>query len=447
MFIDVAKYKIKAISNSSVKELVFVLLLSLNFIISFRVFNHTLLQATGKIVETVYLALMFLYILSRIINRIVSNDYRLNGFQLMFSIYLLLPILPAISSQIVWDQPFYLGFVSFRDFYLIGSALLLYNFTIRNIRNLLYIEKAMVFTAWFTLILFFITSTFINPSAFLDSNVVSYSANRGGVLLFKFNMGFIFFGAIYYFVRYFKKRNIFHLIFSLLFLSYIVFERQDRSSMIAVTFVMGFYFFTNVKLKRQVLYILGSIIPIVTIIFIIYLFKPESIESYIFMFEDIFYALSGKANPDVGQSVRIYETQIAQRLIADSPFIGNGKLSNYFIQGGWSGLYIYFYPSDIGLVGSVFVYGFPGAVVLYSQFVFALVWALRVKYFRKNIFFQACCFYLLVLVIDSISNGYLTVFAAQSISTITVIFLFYIYDKKIMREIKNKVENDYSEFA
>lgn len=437
MLKDLAKYRIRSIENSSLRGTIYIVLLTLNFIISFRVFNHTILHAVGKGIETAYLACMFLYILSRILKRVFRNDFRLNGFQIMFTIYLLLPILPAISSQIVWDQPFYLGFISYREFYLIGGALVLYNFAIKNARNLVYIEKAMVLTAWFALVLFFLTSTFVNPAAFLDSRIVSYSANRGGILIFKFNMGFIFFGAIYYFVKYFKTQRVYHIIFSLLFLSYIVFERQDRSSMIAVVFVMVLYFLSKVKLKKQILYVLGAIGPLIMIIFLIYQFKPSSIEGYIFMFEDIFYALSGEANPDVGQSVRIYETQIAQKLIKESPFIGNGKLSNYFIQGGWSGLYVYFYPSDIGLVGSVFVYGFPGAVILYAQFIFAIIWFFKVKYFKNNVFFQACCFYLAILFIDSISNGYLTVFAAQSISTITIIFLFYIYDKRIVRNIKS----------
>ena len=157
------------------------------------------------------------------------------------------------------------------------------------------------------------------------------------------------------------------------------------------------------------------------------------------MFENMIYVLSGQSNPDVGFSVRFYEADIANEYIAKNPILGNGKLSNAFMEGGFNALFIYFFPSDIGLIGTVFTYGIPGAIILYSQFLFAGYWIWKVKYFRKNVFFQSCCFYLLILFLDSISNGYLTVYAAQTISVIAIIYLFYMYDKQMMKKI---IENE-----
>ena len=431
MIAGLNKYYIVSRSLARYERSVLVFLFSLNFVVSFRVFNNTLLHAPGKIIETIYLPIIALYIGIRVINRIVNNDYRLNGFHIMYVIYLLLPVLPAISAQVVWEQPFYLGFISFRQFYLIGGALLIYNLVVKNPESIVILEKAMIIIAWLVLVLFFLTSTFADPAQFLDSRIVTYSANRGGILIFKFNMGFIFFGTIYYFVKYFKTQKSVYILGSLLFLSYILFVREDRSSMIAVLGTLLVFFVLNINIKKQVLYAIGITIPLIALLIIINKLYPAFLERYALMFRDIGYALTGEANPDVGQSVRIYETQIARSLIEKSPIIGNGKLSNAFIEGGWNALYYYFFPSDIGLIGTVFTYGIPGAIIMYSQFGFAIYWISKVKYFKNNVFFLSCCYYLLVLFIDSLSNGYLTVFAAQSLSTITVIYLFYLFDKRL----------------
>lgn len=387
---------------------------------------------------------MLFYISSRVIHRIVNGNLKFNGFEFMFALYLALPLLPAIAAYFVWEQPFYLGFLSFREFYLIGSALVLYNFVKGNISRLKMVEKAMVISAWIALLLFYATSTFMDPAQFMDTKIVSLSANRGGVILFKFNMGFVFFGTIYYFIKLLntnKKEYFFYFIF---FLIYIVFIRQDRSSMISVLGAMGLYFLLYVKLKRKVLYIVSLTIPVIGAIVVGYMLDPSTIEAYVFMFEDLAYAIQGKSNPNVGMSVRIYETAIANTYVEQNPFLGNGKISNYFLEGGFNYLFFYFYPTDIGLIGSVFTYGIPGTLVLYSQFIFAFVWILRVKYFKNNTFFLAATFYLVILLADSLSNGYLTLFASQSISTVAIIFLFYIYDKALVRDIvKTKQKEHY----
>lgn len=435
MVLDLSKYTIRSIALSTYKESALLMFFIFNFVISFRIFNNTILQSFGRSIETVYLVVMIFYISGRILNRLANGNFKLNGFETMFAIYLLLPILPAISAYFVWDQPFYLGFLSYREFYLIGGALLLYNYCKDNVRKLLIIEKALVITAWITLIIFYLTTAFADPTQFLDTKIVSYSANRGGILLFKFNMGFVFFGTIYYFIKLFKTGKFRYLIYWLVFFIYILFIRQDRSSMISVVAAMGLFALFNINIKKQVIYFVSAVVPLIILVFVAHLLSPEKIEGFIFMFEDVFYALSGQSNPEVGMSVRIYETSIANTYIAQNPFLGNGKVSNYFVEGGFNGLFVYFYPTDIGLIGSIFTYGIPGTIVLYCQFFFVFFWAKRVKYFAKNVLFQACIFYLIILIVDSMTNGYLTQFAAQSITTIMIIYLYYSFDKRIVQKV------------
>ena len=162
------------------------------------------------------------------------------------------------------------------------------------------------------------------------------------------------------------------------------------------------------------------------------------------MFEDIMYALSGESNPNVGMSVRIYETAIAKTYVEQNPILGNGKISNYFMEGGFNALFHFFYPTDIGIIGSVFTYGIPGTIVLYSQFIFVVYWIRKVKYFKDNVFFTATSYYLFILFIDSMSNGYLTLFSSQSITTVAIIFIFYMYDKAIVKKLSDIQSQDHN---
>ncbi|MEM7163016.1 MAG: O-antigen ligase family protein [Bacteroidota bacterium] len=444
MKLNLSEITLKSPNIKGSEQFMLIGLLVFNFIISFRLTNSTVLHDIGKMTETLYLVLLFLYISSRVINRLVKGNLKLNGFEFMFCIYLALPILPAVSAYFVWDQPFYLGFLSFREFYLMGGALVLYNFVKDNVKKLIVVEKSMVITAWIALTLFYLTSLFADPTQFLDSKVVSFSANRGGILLFKFNMGFVFFGSIYYFVRTLKKGGLINLVCFAMFIIYIFFFRQDRSSMLAVAAALGLFALFHLDFQRKIL--VSSILSVISIcaIVLIYHLNPESIEAYVFMFEDILYALSGESNPNVGMSVRIYETAIANTYVQENPLLGNGKISNYFMEGGFNALFYFFYPTDIGLIGSVFTYGIPGTILLYSQFIFVVYWIRKIKYFKENVFFLATSYYLLILFIDSMSNGYLTLFSSQSISTVAIIFMFYMYDKAIVKEVRSRFTKDYN---
>ena len=440
MTIDLSKYALVTKKISKYKELMLGTVLVLNFAITFRLFNNTILSAISKLVETGYLGVLLLYFAFRIFNRIVSGNAKLNGLEIMYVIFLSLPALPAIAANQVWDQPFILGLISMRGFYLIIGGLLIYNHCKDDPRKLLVLERSMVTTAWIGLVVFYLTSLFVNPAQFLDSRIVSYSANRGGILIFKFGMGFVFFGSIYYFIKLIKKANPIYLLYFLAFFIYLTFFRLDRTSITAVAGALVLYCLLHIELRKLIIAFFAIIIPAVLALLILYLVDPGPFESFVFMFENMVYVLSGQSNPEVGFSVRFYEADIANKYIADNPILGNGKLSNAFMEGGYNALFVYFFPSDIGMIGTIFTYGIPGAVILYSQFIFAGYWISKVKYFRNNVFFQSCCFYLLILFLDSISNGYLTVYAAQTISVIAIIYLFYMFDKQMMKKIiENKI--------
>ncbi|NND77510.1 MAG: O-antigen ligase family protein [Flavobacteriales bacterium] len=441
MTIDLSKYALVSRKLSKIKEASLGVILVLNFAITFRLFNNTILSAISKLVETGYLGVLLLYLASRFIHRIFSSNVKLNGLEIMYVIFLSLPALPAIAATQVWDQPFLLGLISMRGFYLIIGGLLIYNLCKDNPRKLLVLEKSMVSTAWIGLVVFYLTSFFVNPAQFLDSRIVSYSANRGGLLIFKFGMGFVFFGCIYYFIRLVKKGSPLNLAYFMAFFIYLTFFRLDRTSITAVVLALGLFYILNIQIRKQLIAFFAVVLPMMLALIVYYLIDPGPFENFLFMFENMAYVLSGQTNPEVGFSVRFYEADIANKYIEKNPFLGNGKLSNAFIEGGFNALFMYFFPSDIGLIGTIFTYGIPGAFILYSQFIFAIYWISKIRYFRKNVFFQSCCFYLLVLFLDSISNGYLTVFAAQTISVIAIIFLFYEFDKYMLKKIT--VQNDH----
>lgn len=110
---------------------------------------------------------------------------------------------------------------------------------------------------------------------------------------------------------------------------------------------------------------------LVSLIFIAFMmFEPDAILTRIASFSDAFAVIGGADQvEDWSAGARIQQFAIALSGIPDHPFFGHGHLSNSF-NDGYGGLYGYFHPSDLGLVGVVFVYGGVGALLLFFQYIF-----------------------------------------------------------------------------
>jgi hypothetical protein len=421
------------------KAVLYYIFLFFNFLVGFRVLLETIFQVIDLALEAIYLGVIFLYLGYRVSKRIFTRNFRLNPFELLLSMLFLLPFLGGFSAYLEWGQPLLYGIGTFRDFYLIFGALIVYNMLRNKEIDISLVEQAWVSVAWFNMILFYGMTFLVDPSQFQETGAAGANELKGGDVYFRFNMSYMFFGSIYYAIKAIMKRKSIYLLYAALFLIYIVFFRLDRTTILVSVGAIGAFFLFRMSLKSKVLNLLKFGIPAILLIVLTLMLFPEEYTQYYVMFSDIFTTVSSVDNTTSEQSIRLTELNIALEYIEKNPWIGSGKVSGQWVEGGFQHFLGFFFISDIGIAGQVFVYGFIGMIVLYSQFLFALFFGLKIGPLKKNVFLMTCQFFLLALFVDSFSNGYLSMYAAHSINAIMVIYYFYEQDKIV--RVKNHIED------
>jgi hypothetical protein len=166
------------------------------------------------------------------------------------------------------------------------------------------------------------------------------------------------------------------------------------------------------------------IIAIVLLVLGAYLATPESIAELSEKFQNAFTVVfTQQKTADPSANARIAETLIALPYIGKHWLFGNGDLSDQF-NGGYNGLFGYFYPTDIGIIGAVFVYGIFGVGLFSVQFLLAMRYSKRLRQEEKgnSIFIYSIQGFLVYYAIHSFVTG---AFAAQAEIGLTFVTILY----------------------
>lgn len=397
--------------------------------VTFRVLLASFFFEIELMVETAYAGILLVYLVYRLATRALAGNLRFNSFEIYMGLLFLLPIIAAIGAQRVFGQPLFYGMGASRDFYLLYGGLVVYDLLRRNAVSIELVERMFVFTAWATLIFYYAVSLLIDPGQYKETGLAGSNPEKGGEVYYRFNMAFMFFGSIYYIVKGFYQKRYHFFGYAALFLFYIFFMRLDRTSMAVVIAAITMFFLTGLHPKRLVLWLGFVVLVLAAGGLAAIIFFPTEVQQYQAMFREAM-ELAGFAQPIAGdETIRVYEMNVALEQIARSPIIGNGRLSNHWVEGGYNRFFGFFYPSDIGVPGQIFIYGFPGAMILYAQFFFALWYASRIKTIKRNVFLVTIKFFMLTLGLDALTNGYVTMYAAQSITALAIIYFFFQKDK------------------
>jgi hypothetical protein len=425
----VLRFQSAAFESIVNKTFVYSVFLFFNFMISFRVLLVSFIPQVELVMEAIYEFFLLFYLAYRAIRRIYLGNFKFNHLEIYLPMFAFLPVLAMFASHLEFGQPLIYGLAPYRDFYLLFGALVMYNLLRSGEITIKTVENVFVGTAWFSCIMFYTLSIFTNPADFKDTGLAGANIYKGGDVYYRFNMAFIFFGTIYYSIKAFYKKKLIYLLYAAVFAIYVTYFRLDRTS-IAVTFAaLGLFYVTALHPRRQVAFILAAFIPAGVLMIALIVFGPKVIDKYYLMFADAFATTTGSFNKDGVESIRIYELHVAKTYIAKNPWIGNGRVSGQWVEGGYNYFLGYFYASDVGVYGQIFMYGFLGAGFLYSQFLFALYFALKIKTITQNVLLNTCKFFLVAIALDTLTNGYLTMYAAQSITAMVLIYWYYEQDK------------------
>ncbi len=403
--------------NQLIKNSLFTFGLSMLFIIGFRLALHTPLNSIVYSVEAICILTFFIVFLYHVILELYSKQ-KLDNFLLLNIFMCLFPLIGSLSAFREFGQPVYHGLIHQRDFYLFLIGIVI-SFQIKSLVELKYIERSFVLICWLSLFIFIITPLFLEPEKYLSTDFVGFNPLKGGYI-YKFVMTFMVFGFLYYGILFFRNKRIVDGLCSTPFLYYLFFVRQDRSIILLFGLTFIIFFLKRIFPLNKIKY--GLVIVLFAFSTGLFLSFVET--NYFEKFSNIITAFSGEETNEAATNVRTKEVAIALPYIAKNPIFGNGELSNQW-NGGYQKLFGYFFPSDIGFIGELYVFGIVGTLLLHVQFLFGAYYVRKTNDKKNNHFFIVLCYFLLYTFLDSLTAGQTIFYAGNSMIVISLLYSYY----------------------
>ena len=342
---------------------------TLFFILSFRVLTKLPIGIIEEII-----AFLFLFIIVGISAYDILIRLRTNKINLLL-VYLLplliLPFINALQASKVFNQPFLFGIIAQRQNYLILSGYAIFVALNRNWTTLEILSKQFIKAMYVIIAIMFFFYIFVDPARFSGTEFVKLSGTKGW--RYEFPNGVVV-GLILYsiFKVWIERKNIYYIPFILSIVFFIAFA-QDRTQLFFIFITIAIFYLRNLNYKQKVVYGIYALFALMVIFFVIPFLNPVVFERYIQLYGSASTIFTGSQSNDSSVNIRFVEAAIAIQKIQLHPWLGNGFLSSQW-NNGYLGLYKYFYPSDIGILGNLFVFGIIGTFINYIPFIITLAW-------------------------------------------------------------------------
>ncbi|MDD4950729.1 hypothetical protein [Sulfuricurvum sp.] len=422
-------------NNIKSKNNIYTLMVIVTFIFALKFFESTPFESIFFQLQAVYLAFILLFLIAFVVLMTVNN-LAINKVSFYYLILIItIPIYSAYRSHAEFGQPFLYGVLTERGWLLFGTGIWFYYILMTKKVTFATMEASFVFMAWASFIIFSLFILTFDPSQLQNSDeaskFVQMTSSRG--LRFKFQNFFISFGAIYYFIKYSMKKNPVDLIFLSLFLIYVLFVIQGRGYMLTLAATFFLYYWLNYSLPKFLLTMLKLVLFVSFALLIIQIIMPEYITQMGNLYSQMFQVLAGGESEDSSANARIFESLIvfdyfnAHNL---SIWLGTGKISQQW-NDGYESIFGYFYPSDIGILGGVFVYGISGFIALIIIPFIMVIKVLRVSVCKNDIFPLSLKYVLIFVLIGSIQGS----FYFDYVTYVIPLFILIAYNKLFKRAV------------
>lgn len=289
-----------------------------------------------------------------------------------FNVYIMLtafglPIMGALAAYVVFGQPMIYGLAAQRGCLLALFAYAIGNMIFNGRVTLAELQRAFIILAWFNLAVCAPVLILLDPNNY--SELGALVSDGGGIYNeFHLPMTFILLGAMYYVSMWMLSDRPRYGLFAAPFILYIVAGANGRilNLALAVTLLVIAWIGSPRKRLKNLSAALALAIAVVIGIAIV---NPDKIGSTVIKYQDAFAAVAGAYDvADVSANARIVQTEVAWPYIYDNPITGTGALSNEW-NGGYQQLFGYFHPSDLGMIGVMFVYGLIGVAFFSFQYI------------------------------------------------------------------------------
>ena len=403
------------------------------------IFSTNFLQSTP--IERIYFEIQAFFLLFIIIFSVVylmwsfQIKQKVNKHLLYFSFVIIFAIFySAWRSHDTFGQPYIYGILAQRKWIMIGVGFLLYYWLKECKISFEVLENVFVTMAWISLVGFtFLYIYFSSHPPYINETIHFISSGERGLRL-HFNNYFITFGAIYYFIKNEIKINKRNLIYLILFLFYTLLINKGRTFILYLGIVYLLFSHFRFSLEMEVIKLMKIFFLIIILVIVIQLISPDYVEKMRFSFMQMFEMLKGKTLEDSSLNARFFQISVVFNFFVSHPeaiFLGVGQLSHQW-NGGFDGIFGYFYPSDIGLIGILFLYGVVGFLVVYVlPVIMSMKLMLHINDKRENNCFILTLKYMLFLVIiSSVTTGNV---AISPYVYVIPFFILYAYGAKFRR--------------
>jgi hypothetical protein len=366
------------------------------FLLSFRV----LARFPSGIFEALFMLVVVICAVVSIRNIIMNwIQGKANYYLLVLLPLFILPFIVAFQANREFGQPYLLGLLSQRQHFIIFAGYFVF-LHLQNSR-----QGNEIFTKRFILSLFIIMfimlffSVLIDPSKFNGTDFVEFSLNKG--LHYEFPSDVVATVILFSTFKILNDNRLRYLIPLFLGFVYFLVYIQDRSQLLMISITIMIYFIRNVSLGKKVIYAAWGGLMLMLFVSIIMLVNPAFIDRYITLFANASTIATGGHTSEYSTSMRITESAIALKGFAEHPFWGNGFVSAQY-KGGFSGFFGYFYASDVGILGNLFVYGIFGTLIFYIPFIVTAFWTKKLRN-NNDILLNTCQYGLFFIFLDMIT--------------------------------------------
>jgi hypothetical protein len=369
-------------------------------------FPIPIVRTISSSVFLVVLAVIFSYYLLRDLQRRQISILLITLFPLI-----LIPFLSAYQASDVFGQPFIYGFLAERTKFFILSPFLIIYLLDRGTLTIQDIEKYLVRFAAFYFIIALILYIFINPEIFANTSFVQISPTKG--VRYNINQALIIILLFYSLYKVFESFKPIYAITVIAILVYLVVFVKGRSLLTTVFITLIHFTFIKLTPRQKLMFLSFSLLIFFGLGVFGLIFFQDRLSSVFSLFASALNVFVGDEAQDSSAASRVLQVDIAWNGFKDNPLLGNGFISSEWNE-GFSGKYKYFFPSDVGWLGILFIHGTIGFIILNIPFIASFLFSRKIPTDQKTSFYNAIESFMIYIFFHSI-------FAAFSIKKIGMI--------------------------
>jgi hypothetical protein len=360
--------------NPVLKGLMYQLLWFLFFANAFACFVRIPARTVVDVSSGIFLGILVIHYLYEWMRSLKTKKVKM--ISLLMLPLILMPVISAIQAARVFGQPAIYGFLAQRQVFMALCAHFIVTALERKWLSEDSFEKYFVRSLQILLFIFLIFYMFVNPSRFIDTDFVTFSPNKG--VRYEFPDSCIYGLFLYSLFKVWIKKEKKWWVTVAFSLFYILVYLLDRTQLVALAGTVGLYVLLNFSISRMIRMVILGAFGILLVFGLLAFMAPDFLDKNLKLYATAFETLTGEKVAESSTNIRFLESKIALAGFTDHQAIGVGFLSTRW-NDGFRMINKYFYPTDVGLLGNLYVYGIIGTLVFYIPFLFALKYHFKLR--------------------------------------------------------------------